>query len=54
MAKKTHPDELERDAVVLYRDSEGATLTAIAAELGIRDRDTGGVAQGRGCGDAPP
>lgn len=37
MAKKNYPDEFKRDAVALYRDTEGATLTAIAAELGIRD-----------------
>ena len=37
MAGKNYPDEFKRDAVALYRDTESATLTAIAAELGVRD-----------------
>lgn len=35
MSKKNYPDEFKRDAVVLYRDTEGATITQIAAELGV-------------------
>jgi transposase len=35
MAKKNYPDEFKRDAVALYRDTEGATITQIAAELGV-------------------
>lgn len=35
MARKNYPDEFKRDAVALYRDTEGATITAIADELGI-------------------
>ncbi|GAA4544867.1 MULTISPECIES: transposase [Mycobacteriaceae] len=35
MARKNYPDEFKRDAVALYRDTEGATITQIADELGI-------------------
>lgn len=35
MARKNYPDEFKRDAVALYRDTEGATVTQIADELGI-------------------
>jgi transposase len=35
MARKNYPDEFKRDAVTLYRDTAGATLTQIAADLGI-------------------
>ncbi|CAN3127144.1 Transposase [Mycobacterium sp. smrl_JER01] len=35
MARKNYPEEFKRDAVALYRDTEGATVTEIAAELGI-------------------
>ena len=37
MARKNYPDEFKRDAVALYRDTEGATITAIAAELGVSE-----------------
>ena len=37
MARKNHPDEFKRDAVALYRDTEGATITQIAAELGVSE-----------------
>ena len=37
MARKNYPDEFKRDAVALYRDTEGATITAVAAELGVSD-----------------
>ena len=37
MARKNYPDEFKRDAVALYRDTEGATITQIAAELGVHD-----------------
>ena len=37
MARKNYSDEFKRDAVALYRDTEGATLTAIAADLGVLD-----------------
>lgn len=37
MARKNYPDEFKRDAVVLYRDTEGATITQIAAELGVSE-----------------
>lgn len=37
MARKNYPDEFKRDAVALYRDTEGATITVIAAELGVSD-----------------
>ncbi|MBX7435579.1 transposase [Mycobacterium sp. Y57] len=35
MARKNYPDEFKRDAVALYRDTVGATITVIAAELGV-------------------
>jgi transposase len=37
MARKTYPDEFKRDAVALYRDTEGATIAQIAAELGVSE-----------------
>ncbi len=37
MARKNYPDEFKRDAVALYRDTEDATVTVIAAELGVSE-----------------
>ncbi len=37
MARKNYPDEFKRDAVALYRDTSGATITQIAAELGVSE-----------------
>ena len=37
MARKNYPDEFKRDAVALYRDTEGATIAQIAAELGVSE-----------------
>jgi len=37
MARKNYPDEFKRDAVALYRDTEGATITQIAGDLGIHE-----------------
>ena len=37
MARKNYPDEFKRDAVALYRDTEGATITVIAADLGVSE-----------------
>jgi transposase len=37
MARKNYPDEFKRDAVALYRDTEDATITAIAGELGVSE-----------------
>jgi transposase len=37
MARKNYPDEFKRDAVALYRDTEGATIIQIAGELGIHE-----------------
>jgi transposase len=37
MARKNYSAEFRRDAVQLYRETEGATITAIAADLGITD-----------------
>ena len=31
MARKNYPDEFKGDAVALYRDTDGATITQIAA-----------------------
>lgn len=35
MAKKTYSEEFRRDAVALYRDTPGATVAGIAADLGV-------------------
>jgi transposase len=35
MARKTYSEEFRRDAVALYRDTPGATVVGIAADLGI-------------------
>ena len=53
MARKNYSEEFKRDAVALYRDTEGATITQIAAELGVSEA-TVGVVQGRRRGDPPP
>ena len=37
MARKKYSDEFKGDAVALYRDTEGATITQIAAGLGIHE-----------------
>ncbi len=37
MARKNCPDEFKRDADALYRDTEDATVTQIAGELGIHE-----------------
>lgn len=37
MARKNYPEEFKRDAVALYRDTEGATITQIANELGVSE-----------------
>ena len=37
MARKNYSDEFKGDAVALYRDTEGATITMIAAELGVSE-----------------
>jgi len=37
MARKTYSEEFRRDAVELYRVTEGATISKIAADLGITD-----------------
>jgi len=37
MARKNYSDEFKDDAVGLYRDTEGATITMIAAELGVSE-----------------
>lgn len=37
MARKNYSDEFKGDAVALYRDTEGATITAIAADLGVHE-----------------
>jgi transposase len=37
MARKNYPDEFKSDAVALYRDTDGATITQIAAELGVSE-----------------
>jgi transposase len=37
MARKNYLDEFNRDAVALYRDSRGATISVIAAKLGVSE-----------------
>jgi transposase len=37
MARKNYPEEFKRDAVALYRDTEGATITQIARDLGVHE-----------------
>ena len=37
MARENYSDEFKWDAVALYRDAEGATVTVIAAELGVSE-----------------
>jgi transposase len=37
MARKNYSDEFKGDAVALYRDTEGATITAIAGDLGVSE-----------------
>jgi transposase len=37
MARKDYPDEFKGDAVALCRDTDGATITQIAAELGVSE-----------------
>ena len=54
MARKNYPDEFKRDAVALYRDTEGATITVIAAELGVSEATLFSVVQGRRCADPAP
>ena len=35
MPSKTYTEEFKRDAVAVYENSSGASLTAIATDLGI-------------------
>lgn len=37
MGKKNYSEEFKGDAVALYRDTDGATLAAIAKDLGVND-----------------
>ena len=37
MVRKVYSEEFRRDAVELYRTTEGATVASIAADLGIMD-----------------
>jgi len=37
MARKNYPEEFKGDAVALYRDTDGATITQIATELGVSE-----------------
>ena len=37
MARKTYSAEFRRDAVELYRVTEGASISGIAADLGVTD-----------------
>ena len=45
-----HSDEFKRDAVALYRDTGSATITVIAAELGVSEA-TLSVCAKPGCAD---
>ncbi len=48
MARKNYPEEFKRDAVALYRDTEGATITVIAAELGVSEATLSGWCKAAG------
>lgn len=54
--KKNYPDEFKCDAVALYRDTEGATITQIADELGISGVTLSAWCKAAGCrfGTATP
>ena len=54
MARKNYPDEFKRDAVALYRDTEGATITVIAAELGVSEATLSAWCKAAGCADPAP
>jgi transposase len=43
MPRKNYSEEFRRDAVELYRVTEGATITRIVADLGITDATLGWV-----------
>ena len=45
--KKNYPDEFKRDAVALYRDTEGATIEGDRCRARCQRGDTVGVVQGR-------
>ena len=40
MVRKVYSEEFRRDAVELYRTTEGSTVASIAADLGIMDTTT--------------
>jgi transposase len=48
MARNNYPDEFKGDAVALYRDTEGATITVIAAELGVSEATLSAWCKGAG------
>jgi transposase len=48
MPRKNYSPEFRRDAVELYRVTEGATITRIAADLGITDATLGGWVKAAG------
>ena len=48
MARKTYSEEFRRDAVGLYRVTEGATITQIAGDLGITDATLSAWIKGAG------
>ena len=56
MVRKNYPDEFKRDAVALYRDTEGATITAIADEIGVSGATLSAWCKAAGCrfGTATP
>jgi transposase len=48
MARKNYSDEFKDDAVALYRDTGGATITMIAAELGVSEATLSAWCKARG------
>lgn len=52
--KENYPDEFKRDAVALYRDTEDATITVIAAELGVSEATLSAWCKGCRCADPAP
>ena len=41
MARKNYSDEFKGDAVALYRDTDGTTITAIGGDLGVSGSQVG-------------
>lgn len=51
MSNKNYTDEFRRDAVALYRDTDGATIAGIATDLGISHGSLTAWLKKAGCPD---